>query len=62
MLMQYMSHRKNLWERACSRRRPSEQQIIQTFLPGLQHHPTLKSTILGFSFLSSATTPQRLQP
>jgi hypothetical protein len=32
------------------------------FFPGLQHHPTLKRTILGFSFLSSATTRQRLQP
>jgi len=32
------------------------------FFSGLQHHPSLKRTILGFSFLSSATTPQRLQP
>jgi hypothetical protein len=32
------------------------------FFPRLQHHPTLKRTILGFSFLSSATTRQRLQP
>jgi hypothetical protein len=32
------------------------------FFPGLQHHPTLKRTILGFSFLSSATTRHCLQP
>ncbi|CAI8805258.1 hypothetical protein EMIT0347P_20225 [Pseudomonas sp. IT-347P] len=32
------------------------------FSPNHWHHPTLDSAILGFSFLSSATTRQRLQP